>query len=60
MFLLFAGEESQGDLKRFESEGLKAEFEAYKAKVYSLTVPLKVIGLRGSVPPSWIKVESDS
>ncbi|XP_010540693.1 PREDICTED: uncharacterized protein LOC104814375 isoform X2 [Tarenaya hassleriana] len=50
-----AGEENQGDLKWFEDEGLKEEFEAYKAKVYSLTVPLKVVALRGSVPPSWIK-----
>ncbi|KAL1204972.1 hypothetical protein V5N11_016321 [Cardamine amara subsp. amara] len=38
-----------------EEEKLEADFEAYKAKVYSLTVPLKLVALRGSVPPSWIK-----
>ncbi|KAG2320582.1 hypothetical protein Bca4012_056380 [Brassica carinata] len=38
-----------------EERRLESEFEAYKAKVYSLTVPLKLAALRGSVPPSWIK-----
>ncbi|CAF1967149.1 hypothetical protein HID58_075115 [Brassica napus] len=38
-----------------EERRLEAEFEAYKAKVYSLTLPLKLVALRGSVPPSWIK-----
>lgn len=43
-----------------EERRLEAEFEAYKAKVYSLTLPLKLIALRGSVPPSWIKVHLSS
>lgn len=48
----FAGEENH----EVEEAKLEADFEAYKAKVYSLTVPLKLVALRGSVPPSWIKV----
>ncbi|CAH8254441.1 unnamed protein product [Arabidopsis lyrata] len=47
-----AGEEN---LIEVEDEKLEADFEAYKSKVYSLTVPLKLVALRGSVPPSWIK-----
>lgn len=35
---------------------LEASFNAWKSKTYALTVPLKVVALRGSVPPSWIKV----
>lgn len=50
---VFAGEENH----EIEDEKLEADFDAYKAKVYSLTVPLKLVALRGSVPPSWIKVQ---
>lgn len=51
------GEENYGVLNEVEEDGkLEADFEAYKAKVYSLTVPLKLVALRGSVPPLWIKV----
>ncbi|CAA7061240.1 unnamed protein product [Microthlaspi erraticum] len=50
-----AGEENHVALNEDEERRLEADFEAYKAKVYSLTVPLKVVALRGSVPPSWIK-----
>lgn len=35
---------------------LEASFNAWKSKTYALTVPLKVVALRGSIPPSWIKV----
>lgn len=35
---------------------LEAAFNAWKTKTYALTVPLKVVALRGSMPPSWIKV----
>ncbi|ESQ33686.1 hypothetical protein EUTSA_v10007328mg [Eutrema salsugineum] len=53
---IVAGEEkNQVALNEDEEKRLEADFEAYKAKVYSLTVPLKVVALRGSVPPSWIK-----
>lgn len=34
---------------------LEAAFNAWKNKTYALTVPLKVVALRGSMPPSWIK-----
>lgn len=34
---------------------LKAAFNAWKSKTYALTVPLKIVALRGSLPPSWIK-----
>ncbi|CAH8311446.1 unnamed protein product [Eruca vesicaria subsp. sativa] len=47
--------ESETVVVEDEERRLEAEFEAYKAKVYSLTVPLKLAALRGSVPPSWIK-----
>ncbi|CAH2034725.1 unnamed protein product [Thlaspi arvense] len=50
-----AGEENHEVPNEDEERKLEADFEAYKAKVYSLTVPLKVVALRGSVPPSWIK-----
>ncbi|AEE31352.1 hypothetical protein ISN44_As01g030870 [Arabidopsis suecica] len=48
-----AGEENLNEVE--DEEKLEADFEAYKSKVYSLTVPLKLVALRGSVPPSWIK-----
>ena len=35
---------------------LEAAFNTWKSKTFALTVPLKVVALRGSVPPSWIKV----
>ncbi|PWA73089.1 putrescine-binding periplasmic protein-related protein [Artemisia annua] len=38
-----------------ENEELKAAFESYKSKTYALTVPLRVVALRNSVPPLWIK-----
>ncbi|XP_061353803.1 uncharacterized protein LOC133298517 [Gastrolobium bilobum] len=34
---------------------LEAAFNTWKSKTYALTVPLKVVALRGSMPPSWIK-----
>ncbi|XP_027346134.1 uncharacterized protein LOC113857970 [Abrus precatorius] len=34
---------------------LEAAFNTWKSKTYALTVPLKVVALRGSIPPSWIK-----
>ncbi|CAK8561872.1 unnamed protein product [Lathyrus sativus] len=34
---------------------LEASFNAWKSKTYALTVPLKVVALRDSIPPSWIK-----
>ncbi|KAK7250721.1 hypothetical protein RIF29_33339 [Crotalaria pallida] len=34
---------------------LEAAFNTWKSKTFALTVPLKVVALRGSIPPSWIK-----
>ncbi|KAK4787992.1 hypothetical protein SAY86_019311 [Trapa natans] len=38
-----------------EDMELKEAFEKWKSKSFSLTVPLRVVALRGSVPPSWVK-----
>ncbi|XP_058085827.1 uncharacterized protein LOC131233206 isoform X2 [Magnolia sinica] len=38
-----------------EDKELKAAFERWKSKTYALTVPLRIVALRGSIPPSWIK-----
>ncbi|XP_047341066.1 spermidine-binding periplasmic protein SpuE-like [Impatiens glandulifera] len=43
------------DVDSFENEEQKAAFEMWKSKVYALTVPLRIVSLRESVPPSWIK-----
>ena len=39
-----------------ESEDLRKAFENWKSKTFFLTVPLRIVSLRGFVPPSWIKV----
>lgn len=44
------------DVGEYDSEELKAAFEGYKSKTYALTVPLRIVALRNSVPPIWIKV----
>ncbi|KAF3449248.1 hypothetical protein FNV43_RR09976 [Rhamnella rubrinervis] len=41
--------------EKLEDKKLEAAFKIWKSKTYALTVPLKVIALRGSVPPAWIK-----
>ncbi|KAK1417828.1 hypothetical protein QVD17_26962 [Tagetes erecta] len=43
------------DVGGYDSEELKAAFESYKSKTYALTVPLRIVALRNSVPPLWIK-----
>ncbi|KAF5774273.1 putative bacterial periplasmic spermidine/putrescine-binding protein [Helianthus annuus] len=43
------------DVRGYDSEELKAAFESYKSKTYALTVPLRIVALRNSVPPLWIK-----
>ncbi|XP_042505944.1 uncharacterized protein LOC122082445 isoform X3 [Macadamia integrifolia] len=43
-------------LGNIQDEKLKAALESWKSKTYALTVPLRVVALRGSVPPSWLKV----
>ncbi|KAM7493652.1 hypothetical protein LguiB_028261 [Lonicera macranthoides] len=34
---------------------MRAAFERWKSKTYALTVPLRVVALRNSMPPLWIK-----
>ncbi|KAK7263026.1 hypothetical protein RJT34_30610 [Clitoria ternatea] len=34
---------------------LEEAFNTWKSKIFALTVPLKVVALRSSIPPSWIK-----
>ncbi|WOL17230.1 hypothetical protein Cni_G26019 [Canna indica] len=41
--------------KTAEDGELMAALEAWKLKTYALTVPLRIVALRGSLPPSWIK-----
>ncbi|KAF8412594.1 hypothetical protein HHK36_000563 [Tetracentron sinense] len=41
--------------ENMEDKELKAALERWKSKTYALTVPLKIVALRGSVPPSWVK-----
>lgn len=38
-----------------DKELIAAEFENWKLKTFALSVPLRIVALRGSVPPSWIK-----
>ncbi|KAI3692319.1 hypothetical protein L6452_32133 [Arctium lappa] len=47
--------EGSTDVGEYENEELKAAFESYKSKTYALTVPLRIVALRNSVPPLWIK-----
>ncbi|KAL6843772.1 hypothetical protein ACP4OV_026343 [Aristida adscensionis] len=42
-------------VKEEEDEEWEAELQKWKAKTYALSVPLRVVALRGSFPPSWIK-----
>lgn len=44
------------DAENVLDKDLEAAFNAWKSKTYALTVPLRVVALRGSLPPSWIKV----
>lgn len=41
-------------MENIDEADLKAEFEKWKSKTYALTVPLRIVALHGSVPPSWI------
>ncbi|KAI0499723.1 hypothetical protein KFK09_017931 [Dendrobium nobile] len=38
-----------------EDEEFRASFEQWKSKTFALTVPLRIVALRSSVPPSWLK-----
>jgi hypothetical protein len=39
-----------------DDEEWKVALQQWKSKTYSLSVPLRVVALRGSFPPAWIKV----
>ncbi|KAJ8642957.1 hypothetical protein MRB53_004705 [Persea americana] len=43
------------DVESAEDKELQAAFEKWKSKTYALTVPLRIVALRGSIPPSWTK-----
>ncbi|KAK4261559.1 hypothetical protein QN277_004539 [Acacia crassicarpa] len=49
------GRKQDDDTENVLDGDLEAAFNAWKSKTYALTVPLKIVALRGSVPPSWIK-----
>jgi len=46
----------QDDKETTVDRELEEAFNTWKSKSFALTVPLKVVALRGSIPPSWIKV----
>jgi hypothetical protein len=39
-----------------DDEEWEAALQQWKSKTYALSVPLRVVALRGSFPPTWIKV----
>lgn len=51
-----AGTDAPMSLVVEDDEEMKAAFEKWKSKSFALTVPLRIVSLRGSIPPSWIKV----
>ncbi|XP_077244726.1 putrescine-binding periplasmic protein-like protein isoform X2 [Tasmannia lanceolata] len=48
-----SGHQIVGKFENTEDKELKVAFEAWKSKTYALTVPLRIVALRGSIPPSW-------
>lgn len=59
ILFMFADDDNNGR-KHEENDNvvdkeLEAAFNTWKSKTYALTVPLKIVALRGSIPPSWIK-----
>ncbi|BAT75224.1 uncharacterized protein HKW66_Vig0037690 [Vigna angularis] len=45
----------QDDKDTVVDKELEEAFNTWKSKSFALTVPLKVVALRSSIPPSWIK-----
>lgn len=45
----------QDDKETVVDKELEQAFNTWKSKSFALTVPLKIVALRGSIPPSWIK-----
>ncbi|XP_020573927.1 uncharacterized protein LOC110035242 [Phalaenopsis equestris] len=50
-----SAEGSSSSAGEVEDEEFRAAFEQWKSKTFALTVPLRIVALRGSVPPSWLK-----
>ncbi|KAI9177179.1 hypothetical protein LWI28_011999 [Acer negundo] len=48
-------QDEDSNVKETEDEELKTAFENWKSKTYSLTVPLRIVSLQGSIPQSWVK-----
>ncbi|PPD89822.1 hypothetical protein GOBAR_DD13240 [Gossypium barbadense] len=46
---------SAATLQEEDDEKSDAAFEIWKSKSYALTVPLSMVALQGSIPPSWSK-----
>ncbi|PPR93492.1 hypothetical protein GOBAR_AA27180 [Gossypium barbadense] len=46
---------STATLQEEDDEKSDAAFEIWKSKSYALTVPLSMVALQGSIPPSWSK-----
>ncbi|XP_058222532.1 uncharacterized protein LOC131332364 isoform X2 [Rhododendron vialii] len=42
-------------MENLEDKDLKATFEKRKSRTYALTVPLRIVAIRGSIPPSWVQ-----
>ncbi|GMP84137.1 hypothetical protein CsSME_00037775 [Camellia sinensis var. sinensis] len=47
--------EKSRTMANLEDKELNKAFEKWKSKTYALTVPLRIVALRGSIPPSWVK-----
>ena len=43
-----------------EDQEWEAALQKWKTKTYALSVPLRIVALRGSFPPLWIKVRCSS
>ncbi|KAL3498118.1 hypothetical protein ACH5RR_040850 [Cinchona calisaya] len=43
------------NLENVEADEMKAAFEKWKSKTYALTVPLRIVALRNSLPPIWFQ-----
>lgn len=50
-------QDDDGDVEKSENvdSEFNAAFESWKSKTFILTVPLRIVALRGSIPPSWPK-----
>lgn len=44
------------NLEHVEADEMKVAYEKWKSKTYALTVPLRIVALRNSLPPVWFRV----